>query len=123
MRGVEVSWALTGWAVVVRVAGEVGAVDVAAVDAELRAVCAACEPGAVVVLDLLDIALPSAHGARLISRFVAGCARGRARVCLVVDTGGAAYRVLRVAGVSERVPVFAGVREARAAVDRVVSGR
>ncbi|RLK62014.1 STAS domain-containing protein [Actinokineospora cianjurensis] len=123
MGGVEVSWVLTGWATVVRVAGDVGAVDVAGVGAELRAAWAGAVAGGVVVLDLRDVALLSSHGARLVNRFVAGCARGRVRVCLVLDPGGAAYRVLRITGVSERVPVFADPEAAGAAVGRVVSGR
>ncbi|WP_143073497.1 STAS domain-containing protein [Actinokineospora terrae] len=123
MSGVEVSRVSTGWATVVRVAGDVGSVDVAGVGAQLRAAWVGAVEGGVVVLDLRDVALLSAHGARLVNRFVAGCVRGRVQVCLVLDPGGAAYRVLRITGVSERVPVFADPEAARVAVGRVASGR
>ncbi|WP_204455432.1 STAS domain-containing protein [Actinokineospora baliensis] len=118
MDGVEIDLAVTERAAVVRVVGDVAAVDVAPLRDRLLAACSAAPEPRVVVVDLTRVALLSAHGARVLTRFVGACARGQVRVCLVADVDGIAHRVLRIAGVSERVPTFPSVSSADEAIER-----
>ncbi|GAA3013148.1 anti-anti-sigma factor [Actinokineospora diospyrosa] len=118
MDGVEIDVSVTERAAVVRVVGDVAAVDVAGVRERLLAACALAPEPRVVVLDLTRVALLSAHGARVVTRFVGACARGQVRVCLVVAVDGIAHRVLRIAGVSERVPTFPSVAKAEEVIER-----
>ena len=111
---VTASPAGTGAVLVVRLSGELDAAASAPAGAALLRAAGRPAPD-LVVLDLTDLLFFSAAAVHALDQLAAACAVRGIRTRLVADADGLVHRVIRLAELDRRIPVFASVELAVAA--------
>jgi anti-anti-sigma factor len=101
----------TGAALIMRLSGELDAATTAPTGAALLRAAALPAPDLVVV-DLTEVVFFPAAAVHALEKFAAACAERGIMTRLVVDTGSIVDRVVQLADLDLRIPVFASVEQA-----------
>ncbi|MEV0563320.1 STAS domain-containing protein [Dactylosporangium sp. NPDC050588] len=103
---------ITPEALILRIVGDVDADTSGAVHGECWTAVVSMPPPSLVIVDLLAVEFLSAAAVRLFLQFADACGAKGLRLCLIVAPGTLQLRILMLAGLHQRVPVFPTVNDA-----------